>query len=114
MNAKNNRTKNDSPKVNPYIGFLGGILIVLLLNGLIFPNIAKRQIKATDYVTFIEKVDSGKVKEVAVKNGQIFFTAEENGKTNTYQTGATNDPQLVERVLKAKSPNENHKTRWLN
>ena len=109
MNAKNNRTKNDSPKVNPYIGFLGGILIVLLLNGLIFPNIAKRQIKATDYVTFIEKVDSGKVKEVAVKNGQIFFTAEENGKTNTYQTGATNDPQLVERVLKAKSPNENHK-----
>ena len=54
-------------------------------------------------------MDSGKVKEVAVKNGQIFFTAEENGKTNTYQTGATNDPQLVERVLKAKSPNENHK-----
>ena len=46
---------------------------------------------------------------MAVKNGQIFFTAEENGKTNTYQTGATNDPQLVERVLKAKSPNENHK-----
>lgn len=109
MNAKNNRTKNDSPKVNPYMGFLGGILIVLLLNGLIFPNIAKEQIKNTDYVTFIEKVDSGKVKEVAVKNGQIFFTAEENGKTNAYQTGATNDPQLVERVLNAKSPNENHK-----
>ena len=109
MNAKNNRTKNDSPKVNPYMGFLGGILIVLLLNGLIFPNIAKEQIKNTDYVTFIEKVDSGKVKEVAVKNGQIFFTAEENGKTNAYQTGATNDPQLVERVLKAKSPNKNHK-----
>ena len=109
MNAKNNRTKNDPPKVNPYMGFLGGILIVLLLNGLIFPNIAKEQIKDTDYVTFIEKVDSGKVKEVAVKNGQIFFTAEENGKTNAYQTGATNDPQLVERVLKAKSPNENHK-----
>ena len=109
MNAKNNRTKNDSPKVNPYMGFLGGILIVLLLNGLIFPNIAKEQIKNTDYVTFIEKVDSGKVKEVAIKNGQIFFTAEENGKTNAYQTGATNDPQLVERVLNAKSPNENHK-----
>lgn len=109
MNAKNNRTKNDSPKVNPYMGFLGGILIVLLLNGLIFPNIAKEQIKNTDYVTFIEKVDSGKVKEVAVKNGQIFFTAEENGKTNAYQTGATNDPQLVERVLNAKSPNENQK-----
>ena len=109
MNAKNNRTKNDSPKVNPYMGFLGGILIVLLLNGLIFPNIAKEQIKNTDYVTFIEKVDSGKVKEVAVKNGQIFFTAEENGKTNAYQTGATNDPQLVERVLKAKRPNKNQK-----
>ena len=109
MDSKNVKTKNDTPKVNPYIGFLWVILIVLLLNGLIFPNIAREQIRDTDYVSFIEKVDSGKVKEVAIKNGQIYFTAEENGKTYTYQTGETNDPRLVERLLKAESPNENHK-----
>ena len=91
------------------MGFLWGILIVLLLNGLIFPNVAQRQIKDTDYGTFINKVDSGKVKEVAIKSGQIFFTAEENGQTRAYKTGETNDPQLVERLLKADSPNEGHK-----
>lgn len=91
------------------MGFLWGILIVLLLNGLIFPNVAQRQIKDTDYGTFINKVDSGKVKEVAIKSGQIFFTAEENGQTRAYKTGETNDPQLVDRLLKADSPNEGHK-----
>ena len=105
-----NKTKQPStPKMNPFMGFFWGILIVLLLNGLIFPNIAQRQIKDTDYGAFIEKVDSGLVREVAIKSGQILFTADENGKTQTYRTGATNDPQLVDRLLNAKSPNENCK-----
>ena len=105
-----NKTKQPStPKMNPFMGFFWGILIVLLLNGLIFPNIAQRQIKDTDYGAFIEKVDSGLVREVAIKSGQILFTADENGKTQTYRTGATNDPQLVDRLLNAKSPNENRK-----
>lgn len=63
------------------MGFLWVILIVLLLNGLIFPNIGRQQIKSTDYCTFIEKVDSGKVKDVVIKNNLIYFTTEENGKT---------------------------------
>ena len=106
------RRKNQTPstsKGNPFAGIFWGILIVLLLNWLIFPNIAKEQIKDTDYVTFINKVDSGKVKDVAIKSGQIYFTTEEGGKTFAYETGATNDPQLVDRLLKAESPNKNHK-----
>ena len=91
------------------MGFLWGILIVLLLNGLIFPKIAEQQIVATDYGSFINKVDSGLVKDVAIKSGKIFFTTEENQKTQLYQTGQTDDPQLVERLLNATSPNENHK-----
>ena len=106
---KNRQPSANAPKVNPYMGFFWGILIVLLLNGLIFPNIAKQQIKDTDYVTFIEKVDSGKVKEVAIENGHIYFSTEEGGKTITYQTGATNDPRLVDRLLSADSPNASHK-----
>ena len=94
---------------NPYMGFLVGILIVLLLNGLLFPNIGKNQIIATDYVSFIEKVDSGKVENVAIKGNQIYFTANENGKQVTYTTGETNDPQLVDRLLHAESPNESHR-----
>lgn len=108
---KQNKTQQSSTNIpkNPFMGFFWGILIVLLLNGLIFPNIAQRQIKDADYGTFINKVDSGLVKEVAIKSGYIYFTAEEGGKTNTYQTGATNDLQLVDRLLNADSPNGNRK-----
>ena len=109
MNQNKNQQQPNPPKVNPLMGFFWGILIVLLLNGLIFPNIAQKQIKDTDYVTFIEKVDSGIVKDVAIKSGQIFFTTQEHGDTYAYKTGATDDPQLVDRLLKAESPNDNHK-----
>lgn len=81
-----------------------------LLNGLIFPKLSKQKIISTDYGSFIEKVDSGRVKDVMIKSSQIFFTAvDKNGETNTFQTGETNDPQLVERLLDADSPNENGK-----
>lgn len=97
-------------KGNPYMGFLGVILIVLILNGLVFPKLTGQQIISTDYGTFIEKVDSGIVKEVMIKNNQIFFIAQENGgKTITFQTGEVNDPQLVDRLLKADSPNPDGK-----
>lgn len=86
-----------------------GILIVLFLNGLLVPTLTGRQIKSTDYGTFIVKVDSGLVKDVVIESGQIYFTTQEGNKTSAYQTGAINDPQLVDRLLKAKSPNEDGK-----
>ena len=94
---------------NPYVGFLLGILIVLFLNGLLFPNIGNNRILSTDYVSFIEKVDGGKVKNVVIKSNEIYFTVDEDGKNVVYKTGLTNDPQLVDRLLKADSPNESHK-----
>lgn len=106
QDVQNQQTKRG----NPYVGFLWVILIVLLLNGLIFPKLSRQKIISTDYGSFIEKVDSGRVKDVMIKSSQIFFTAvDKNGETNTFQTGETNDPQLVERLLDADSPNENGK-----
>lgn len=106
QDVQNQQTKRG----NPYVGFLWVILIVLLLNGLIFPKLSKQKIISTDYGSFIEKVASGRVKDVMIKSSQIFFTAvDKNGETNTFQTGETNDPQLVERLLDADSPNENGK-----
>ena len=96
-------------KGNPFVSFLWVILIVLFLNWLIFPNLMNRQIRATDYSTFVEKMDAGAIKEVMVKSGQIYFTVLENGEELMYQTGEIEDPQLVDRLLKAKSPNANGK-----
>ena len=104
------KEQNQPPKrVNPYTGFLGSILILLLLNGLIMPSLSGNRIVTTDYGTFVEKVDSGLVKEVAIKSNQIYFITQEKDKEITYQTGEANDPQLVDRLLHASSPNDNGK-----
>lgn len=103
-------SQNQQPKrINPYWGLLVGILIVLFLNGLLVPTLTGRQIKSADYGMFITKVDSGLVKDVVIESGQIYFTTQEGNKTFAYQTGAINDPQLVDRLLEAKSPNESGK-----
>ena len=103
---KPNVQNQHAPKENPFMGFLWGILIVLFLNWLIFPNLTNRKINVTDYGTFIGKMEEGKIKEVMIKNNQIYFTVAEDGdRTQTYQTGEINDPQLVDRLLEAESPN---------
>lgn len=109
-NTKQDLSKQPTKRGNPYMGFLWGILIVLFLNGLVFPNLMDRKIYKTDYGDFIEKVNSGQVREVMIEDKQIYFTADnEKGQQTTYQTGAINDPQLVDRLLQAKSPNQSGK-----
>lgn len=104
------KERQNARKTNPYYGFLLGILIVLFLNGLVFPRFGKGRIVTTDYGNFIALVDSGRVKEVMIKSNQIFFTAQDgNGEIRTYQTGEINDPKLVDRLLEAKSPNTDGK-----
>lgn len=106
---KKTNTQNQK-KTNPYYGLLWGFLLVLFLNGLIFPKFGRGRIIETDYSTFVGKVDSGKVKDVMIKSSHIYFTAKEtDGKTITYQTGEINDPKLVDRLLSAKSPNKSGK-----
>lgn len=106
---KKTNTQNQK-KTNPYYGLLWGFLLVLFLNGLIFPKFGRGRIIETDNGTFVGKVDSGKVKDVMIKSSHIYFTAKEtDGKTITYQTGEINDPKLVDRLLSAKSPNKSGK-----
>lgn len=105
--TKQDLSKQPTKRGNPYMGFLWGILIVLFLNGLVFPSLMDRKIYKTDYGDFIEKVNSGQVREVMIENKQIYFTADnDKGEQTTYQTGEINDPQLVDRLLQAKSPNQ--------
>lgn len=108
--TKQDLSKQPTKRGNPYMGFLWGILIVLFLNGLVFPSLMDRKIYKTDYGDFIEKVNSGQVREVMIENKQIYFTTDnDKGEQTTYQTGEINDPQLVDRLLQAKSPNQTGK-----
>jgi len=100
----------EKQKQNPYMGILFGIILVLLLNALVFPNILKQQITDTDYGTFLSMVTEGKVKQVKIEENRIFFSALNKDNTEaTYQTGTINDPELVDRLMSADSPNETGK-----
>lgn len=108
---KPNLNNNQNQKYSPIWGLVIVTAIVLLFNWLVFPSMVERQIISTDYGDFMEKVDAGEIKEVMIEEGKIYFSVE--GKTDdkniVYQTGEMNDPDLVNRLLNANSPNENGK-----
>lgn len=107
---KEEQEQNPQPKNNPYTGFFIGLIIVMFLNALVFPNLFERKIIDTDYGTFISMVDEGKIEKVKIEENRIYFSVSgENNKEVTYQTGTVNDPDLVDRLLKADSPNESGK-----
>ena len=64
------KNSNEKPRQNPYSGIIFGIILLLLLNGLVMPRLAEQRIIDTDYGTFIDKVEEGKVKQVRTKTEQ--------------------------------------------
>ncbi len=107
---KDSQNRQDARKTaNPFSGIFWVLITVLLLNGLVFPLFNRNKIITTDYGTFIRKVDSALVKDVTIKDNRIYFFTQEGDKTLAYQTGAINDPQLVDRLLNAGSPNKDGK-----
>ncbi len=101
------KPQDQSPRTSSFIGMLIVICVVLVLNWLVFPKMGGQRIIPTDYGTFINKVDSGMVEKVIIKNDYIYFMTDEgeNG-GKTYSTGSVDDPGLADRLLAAKSPNE--------
>ena len=85
------------------------LCILVLLNGLFFPFIGDTGLEQTDYGTFIQRVDSGLVSKVQIKDNDIFYTIIRNGKEQQCETPQVNDPQLTDRLLNAKSTNPKHK-----
>lgn len=96
--------------------FLWTLALLLILNSLVFPNLFKPKIIPTTYSAFINKVDSGLIKQVNIDGNKIYFatpgdTIDRKGDTIDliFQTGKMNDANLVDRLLVADSPNENGK-----
>ena len=110
MKTEEQQNNERQSRSNPYWGFFAGMLIIMLLNALVFPRLFQKQIVDTDYGTFVGMVDQGRVKQVKVEENRIYFSALDKDNTETtYQTGVLNDPELVERLLEAQSPNEEGK-----
>ncbi|HPW65552.1 MAG TPA: ATP-dependent zinc metalloprotease FtsH [Salinivirgaceae bacterium] len=114
---KNNVTDNSPRKPNiNWRSFLWTMALLLILNSLVFPYLFKPKIIPTTYSAFLNKVDSGLVKQVNIDGNKVFFTTSNGGVDRkgdpqdvVFQTGRMSDDNLVDRLLLAESPNENGK-----
>ncbi|MGO5028227.1 ATP-dependent zinc metalloprotease FtsH [Candidatus Agathobaculum pullicola] len=80
------------------------LLVLMLLNWLLVPMMAQRQVIEVGYNEFVSMLDDGKVQTVAYEpsESQIVFEAtDENGKTGIYKTGIFPDSDLYSRLDKA-------------
>ena len=75
------------------------IIVFLLLNTFVFPNLFRRQVEQTDYSTFLQMIEEKNIGEVSVEETQITFS-DKSGE-HIYKTGTMNDPDLVNRLEEA-------------
>ena len=85
-----------TPK-KPLIYYYAVALVALsLLNFLVMPWLAEKQVKEVDYGTFMTMTEEGDIGKVEVETNQILFTDKEGNKI--YKTGIMNDPGLIDRL----------------
>lgn len=72
------------------------IIVFLLLNTFVFPNLFRRQAEQTDYSTFLQMIEEKNIGEVSVEDTQITFS-DKSGE-HIYKTGTMDDPDLVNRL----------------
>lgn len=75
------------------------VIVFLLLNTFVFPNLFRRQVEQTDYSTFLQMIEEKNIGEVSVEDTQITFS-DKSGE-HIYKTGTMNDPDLVNRLEEA-------------
>ena len=72
------------------------LVIIILINSLLVPWMAKMQIKEVDDGTFMTMTDNKEIGKVEIQSNQILFTNKDE--SVIYKTGVIEDPGLVERL----------------
>lgn len=85
-----------SPKKPLIFYYVIALVALFLLNSLLVPYLASRQIKEVDYGTFMQMTEDGEIGEVEISDNEILFT-NKDGDT-VYKTGVMADEGLVERL----------------
>jgi cell division protease FtsH len=88
-----------SPKKPIYIFYIVVAVCIILFNFVLIPWALQRQIRETDYGTFIEMTENGQIGEVQIQSNQILFTDKTN--RQIYKTGLMDDPDLVKRLTES-------------
>ena len=92
--------KEVKPPKKPLIYYYGVALVVLLLiNFLLVPLVARHAVQEVNYGTFMTMTENKEIGQVEVEDNQIIFTNKDGSKV--YKTGPMNDPDLTQRLYDA-------------
>lgn len=75
------------------------LLVLLIINLVVMPWLAERQVQEVDYGTFMSMTEQENIGKVDIQSNQIIFTDKDN--KQLYKTGLMNDPSLTERLYDA-------------
>ena len=93
--------KVEKPKKPLIFYYLIALVILILLNTFLFPNLMNHhKVKDVDYGTFLTMVDKKEVSKVELNSDTIYFT-DKAAEPNYYETTTFEDPDLVNRLEEA-------------
>ena len=92
--------KEVKPSKKPLAIYYAIVLLVLLvINLVVMPWLAERQVQEVDYGSFMSMTEQENIGKVDIQSNQIIFTDKDN--KQIYKTGLMNDPGLTERLYDA-------------
>ena len=92
--------KEVKPSKKPLAIYYAIVLLVLLvINLVVMPWLAERQVQEVDYGTFMSMTEQENIGKVDIQSNQLIFTDKDN--KQIYKTGLMNDPSLTERLYDA-------------
>ena len=90
--------KVEKPKKPLIFYYLIALIVLVLLNTFLFPNIlGKNKVKEVDYGTFLTMVEKKEVSKVELNGDTIYFT-DNSEEPKYYETTTFDDPNLVNRL----------------
>ena len=93
--------KVEKPKKPLIFYYLIALVILILLNTFLFPNLMNHhKVKDVDYGTFLTMVDKKELSKVELNGDTIYFT-DKAAEPNYYETTTFEDPDLVNRLEEA-------------
>ena len=85
------------PNKKPFIFYyMIALIVIILINSLLVPQIVQRAVKEVNYNTFMQMTYDKQIDEVQVQDNQIVFTAKDD--KTIYKTGLMDDPDRTQRL----------------
>ena len=93
-----NMQKVDKPKKPLFVYYLIALTVVILLNTILVPRLAKQKVTEVDYGTFLTMLSDKEVSKVELSGDEIYFQDKDN---KFYSTNTFEDVNLVDRLQEA-------------